>query len=137
MLVRDCMTAKPITVTVQETLQGALELMAMKRIRHLPVVDAGGKLLGLLTDRDLRRLAPSPLFPVDPAVAEAKMEQTMVERVMVRSPATVAPTQNLREAVRTLVEKKYGALPVVENGRLVGIITPIDVMRAWEKAQPK
>ena len=137
MLVRECMTAKPITVTLQETLQGAMELMAMKRVRHLPVVDAAGKLVGLVTDRDLRRIAPSPLFPVEPAEAETTMEKTTVERVMVRSPATVAPAQNLKEAVRMLVEKKYGALPVVENGRLVGIVTPIDIMRVWEKAQPK
>lgn len=137
MLVRECMTQKPLTVTLQETLQGAMELMAMKRIRHLPVVDAAGKLLGLVTDRDLRRIAPSPLFPVDPAQVEATMEKTTVERVMVRSPATVAPSQNLKEAVRTMVEKKYGALPVVENGRLVGIVTPTDVLRVWEKAQPR
>ena len=136
MLVRDCMTPKPITVTPQETLQGAMELLAMKHIRHLPVVDAAGKLLGLVTDRDLRRVAPSPLFPVDPAQVEATMEKTSVERVMVRSPTSIGPQQNLKDAVKLLVEKKYGALPVVDGGKLVGIITPIDVMRCWQKANP-
>lgn len=136
MFVRDSMTPRPITIPLQETLQGAMELMAMKRIRHLPVIDAAGKLIGMVTDRDLRRVAPSPLFGGDPAQVEGQLESTTVERVMIRSPATIAPTARLQEAMKVLVEKKYGALPVVDAGKLVGIITPIDVMKSWLKAQP-
>ncbi len=136
MFVRDSMTPTPITITVKETLQGAMELMAMKRIRHLPVVDGGGKLIGMVTDRDLRRVAPSPLFGGDPAQAEGQLESTTVERVMIRSPATIGPQQRLQDAMKVMVEKKYGALPVVDGPKLVGIITPIDVMKSWLKAQP-
>jgi acetoin utilization protein AcuB len=134
--VRDCMTPNPVTVSLQETLQSAMELMAMKRIRHLPVIDAAGKLIGLVTDRDLRRAAPSPLFSADREKDQASMDKTTVERIMVRSPSTIASTQNLKDATRLMVEKKYGALPVVDNGKLVGIVTPIDVMKAWLKSQP-
>lgn len=136
MFVRDSMTPKPITITIKESLQGAMELMAMKRIRHLPVVDDAGHLIGMVTDRDLRRAAPSPLFGGDRAQAEGQLDSTSVERIMIRSPATIAPTARLQEAMKVMVEKKYGALPVVDGVRLVGIITPIDAMKSWLKAQP-
>lgn len=133
MLVRDTMTPNPITVTAAESLQGAMELMAMKHIRHLPVVDAHGALVGLVTDRDLRRVAPSPFFKGD---RQDAMENATVERAMVRSPTTVEASQNLKIAAQVFVDKKYGALPVLQHGKLVGILTPIDVMRAWLKTQP-
>lgn len=135
MHVRDSMTPHPVTVTIQETLQGAMELMAMKRIRHLPVVDDAGSLIGLVSDRDLRRAAPSPLF-ADRELAAEQLDHTTIERIMVRSPQTVTPSLRMQEAVKMMVEKKYGALPVVENGKLIGIITPIDVMKAFLKTQP-
>lgn len=136
MFVRDSMTPRPITITAQESLQGAMELMAMKRIRHLPVVDASGKLIGMVTDRDLRRVAPSPLFGGPPAEVEGQLEGTTVERVMIKSTATIGPNARLQDAMKLMVEKKYGALPVVDGVRLVGILTPIDVMKSWLEAQP-
>ena len=136
MFVRDSMTPKPITITLDESLQGAMELMAMKRIRHLPVVDAAGKLIGMVTDRDLRRVAPSPLFGGSSAQVETQLEGTTVERIMIKAPATIAPDARLQDAMKLMIEKKYGALPVVDAGRLVGILTPIDVMKSWLHAQP-
>jgi acetoin utilization protein AcuB len=128
------MTPNPICISARETLQDAMELMMRKHIRHLPVVDADGQLLGIVTDRDLRRAAPSPIFgsKLDPQTA---MEQVTVDRVMVRSPQTVSPSQPLKDALQLFVDKKYGGLPVVDAGKLVGIITPIDVMRMWLKQQ--
>lgn len=132
MRVRDTMTPNPITIAVTETLQGAMELMARKHIRHLPVVDASGTVLGLVTDRDLRRAAPSPLFAGD---AQEAMEQATVERVMVRAPTGIGIDAPIEEALRIFVDKKYGALLVLDAGkRLVGILTPIDVMRRWLEA---
>ncbi len=136
MLVRDCMTPKPITILVTESLQGAMELMQMKHIRHLPVVDAQQKLIGLVSDRDLRRVAPSPLFARDTDKNQADMEGATVERIMVRSPATATPSQSLKDVLKVFTEKKYGALPVLDGQRLVGIVTPIDLMRCWLKALP-
>ncbi|MEW6434837.1 MAG: CBS domain-containing protein [Myxococcota bacterium] len=124
------MTSRPITIAASESLQSALELMAMKRIRHLPVVDAQGHLAGLVTDRDLRRAAPSPLFPTGEDT-QAQLDSVTVERVMVKAPTTIAPDAKVEDALRLFVEKKFGALPVLQGGLLVGIITPIDVMRAW------
>ncbi|MBL9039281.1 MAG: CBS domain-containing protein [Archangium sp.] len=130
------MTPSPIVILPSETLQGAMELMARKRVRHLPVVDGVGQLLGLVSDRDLRRAAPSPIFSPDSNKAEEQMDHTTVERIMVRSPSVVTSTSTLKAAVQLLVEKKFGALPVVDGGKLVGIITPIDLMKLWLKSQP-
>jgi acetoin utilization protein AcuB len=129
------MTANPITVSPQSSMQEAMELMARKHIRHLPVVDATGSMIGLLTDRDLRRAAPSPLFNTSSENVQEVLSATPVEKIMVRSPATVEATHSLREAVQLMVEKKYGALPVVNGARLVGILSQIDVLRWWVKSQ--
>ena len=129
MFVKDCMTKAPITIGPKECLRDAQELMGLKRIRHLPVVDPAGKLLGLLTDRDLRRASPSPLSGADAASVDAILDGTPVERVMVRAPVAVASTQDIKEAVKLMVEKKFGALPVVDAGKLVGILSQIDVLK--------
>jgi acetoin utilization protein AcuB len=109
-----------------QTLQDAIELMQQRHIRHLPVVD-GDRMVGLVTDRDLRRAAPSPLLPRQ--APETLLETTRVDRVMLKEPQTIAADRPLRDALQLFVDKKYGALPVMDQGRLVGIITPIDVMR--------
>lgn len=133
MLVRDCMTPSPLTLGPDDSMHDALELMGLKRIRHLPVVDPSGRLLGLVTDRDLRRAAPSPLSGGNAGEAQAVLDNTPVERVMVRGPTSVAPAQPLKDAVSLMVDKKFGALPVVENGKLVGILSQIDVLRVFLK----
>lgn len=132
MRVRDMMTPNPISIGPGESLEGAMEVMLRKHIRHLPVLDAAGQLVGMVTDRDLRRLTPSPLSRGDHP--ETVMENTTVERVMVKQPSTIAPDAPARDAVQTLIDKKYGALPVVQGGKLVGIITPIDVMKVYLKS---
>ena len=76
------------------------------------------------------------MFGGDPAQVEGQLEGTTVERVMVKSPATIGPDVRLQDAMKLMVEKKYGALPVIDGARLLGIITPIDVMKSWLKAQP-
>lgn len=134
--VADCMTASPLTVSPQTSLREALELMMRKHVRHLPVVDAGAKLVGMVTDRDLRRVSPSPLAPSAREEAMAAMDTTSVEKVMVREPTTVRVDQPLSDAVKVMVEKKYGALPVVQGGRLVGILSQIDVLRQWLVEHP-
>src|SRR5688500_17840535 len=98
MLVRDWMTPNPITVGPKETLRGVQEILGMKKIRHLPVVE-GGKLLGLVSDRDVRRASPSPLSGADADSVDAILDSTTVERIMVRTPMTIASGQKLQEAV--------------------------------------
>ena len=97
----------------------------------MPVVDAAGRLVGIVTDRDVRRALPSPLMDADPTERDAMVDNTPVSRVMTREPLTVEPGSPLTAAVRLICERKIGALPVVDDGRLVGIFTQTDALRAF------
>ena len=125
MLVQDVMTRRVVTVSPAATLQEAYETMQSERIRHLPVVEEG-RLAGVITDRDLR-LATSSLAPAPFAPA------TKVGDVMNRTVLTADAMDPVEDAARTMREHKIGCLPVVEEGRLLGIVTGIDLLDALLK----
>ncbi len=122
MLIREVMQPDPITITKGTSLSDAYKLMHEKGIRHLPVLEEG-KLVGIVTDRDLR-LATSKLseHPFDPGVA--------VEKVMSFPVQTAHPSEPIGGATKMMRELKIGSLPVVENGKLVGIVTGMDILDA-------
>ena len=128
--VRDYMISNVETLGPDNSMEEAVHLEMRRKIRHIPILD-NGKLVGILTDRDLKRAMPSLLTGTDRDVHERVLKTTHVSQIMTRSPTTVGPDSPLRDAVRVLVEKKFGALPVVEGGRLVGIITETDLLRAY------
>jgi CBS domain-containing protein len=121
--VGELMTRDLVTLTETQNLTRAEELLRLHRIRHLPVV-RNGKLVGLVTHRDLLRAA-AQCGGADPA------EQPLwASDVMVRKVTTVHPDTSTREAVKLMLDNKYGCLPVVEaDGELIGIITEADVVR--------
>lgn len=126
-LVRNYMIS-PVTAAPDTTsLLDAVLLMRRSGIRHLPVVD-GERLVGIITDRDLNRLAPSMLGKPSPREYNEVFENTPLSKVMIRNPITVTPDSRILDAVAILHHKKLGCLPVVENGRLVGIITVTDML---------
>ena len=125
LLVRDSMTRDVVTIVPQTTAAEALALCREKRIRHLPVTE-GGRLAGMVSDRDLRSATPAL---GDPARAEA-LQKIRVEGVMVRDVLTAHPEDPIEQAANTMREKKIGCLPVVEADELVGILTTSDVMEA-------
>jgi acetoin utilization protein AcuB len=127
-LVRDFMTPNPTTLTPDQPLLQAVLTMRSLSIRHLPILQ-DGKLVGLITDRDVARVSPSILSAVSQDEYNQVFEQTMIQRVMAKRPVSVAPDQPLADAVNLLHENKWGCLPVVENEQLVGIITIIDILR--------
>lgn len=128
MRVGDYMTRDPITVAEDTTLKEATLLLRTHHIRHLPV--ANGKLLvGMISDRDLRRATPSLLSGIAKAEYEQIMDDTPVARVMTREPYTVTEQTEVAEAVRVLVERKFGSLPVVDGRELVGIFSEIDALK--------
>ena len=129
MKVVDVMTKNPLVMTPDETVGGADELMTENRIRQLPVVD-GSALLGIITDRDIRSfLADSSL--ADPA-ERAKALRTKVSEIMTSEPLTLAPDDDLRDAVELLIEEKIGGIPVVDEAEgVVGIVTYVDVLRCF------
>jgi acetoin utilization protein AcuB len=129
MLVYHWMTPFPTTVSPTTSLAAVREMVVMKGIRHLPVCE-GERLVGIITDRDIRTALPSPA--VSPSVWTLRLaECVQVDEVMTRWVITIAADAPIVEAVRLMLAHRIGALPVTSEGRLVGIISATDVMRAF------
>jgi CBS domain-containing protein len=126
------MTPNPVTLSPEESLMEALQLMRLRKIRRIPVVSAAGKLVGLLTEGDLKRAEPSTLSDTQEQFM-AVMEGTQVNRIMIQNLITASPDLPLIDAARTLFKNKYGALPVLEGEKLVGILTDNDLIGALVK----
>jgi len=133
MNVRDLMTTSPITVGPETPVLDARQLMIDKRFRHVLIVD-GPKLLGIVTDRDIRLNLPSPATSLSVWEINYLLARLTVASVMTKSLVTVSPRQDTREAALLMLDHKIGALPVVDGGQLVGIITETDLLRAYVKA---
>jgi len=114
--VRDIMVTDLVTVGPEETARSAYKLMRDRRFRHLPVV-ADGRLVGILSDRDLRPVLLSP------GLARARVKELMSENL-----TTIAPGAPVEDAASLLVVKKIGCLPVVADERLIGIVTETDLL---------
>ena len=114
------MTTELLTVGPGERLDLAGLLMERSRIRQLVVVDADGGLLGLVSYRALLRLLAARR-------SETLEEGGLVEEFMIRDPVTVTPATPLRDAVRLMLEHEVSALPVVDDGRVVGILSEHDI----------
>lgn len=128
MLVEDVMSRSVVTLTLTQTLRDAINLLQSHRIRHLPVVDES-KVVGIVTDRDVKRATPSVLTGVDRDEYDYTLATTKVAQFMTRDPLTVTPKTGLKAAVEIFMGRKVGALPVVEDGHLVGILSDSDILR--------
>jgi CBS domain-containing membrane protein len=126
--VRDAMTREVATLRPDDELSIARDVMRLGRIRHLPVVDAEERLCGLVSHRDLLR---SALLRRDEAGrAPGSDPRTLrVSEVMTREVAVTSPDEPLRDAAAEMFRRKLGCLPVLEGGRLVGIVTEADFVR--------
>jgi acetoin utilization protein AcuB len=100
-------------------------------VRHLPVVDADGALVGIVTDRDLRQVVFAPSIQERLGGSVDALKDLTIRDVMTWSVVTARPDMSIREAASVLHERKIGALPVVERGRVVGMLTERDVLRAF------
>jgi acetoin utilization protein AcuB len=130
MKVSEWMTSDPKSVEANGPLKAAVQLVVENRIRHLPVV-LGESLVGIISDRDLKRAMPSIVAGATVEEYQTFMEETSVEQVMTADPLYCAPDDELVDVVRLFCEKKVGAIPVVEGERLVGIVTQTDMMQAF------
>jgi acetoin utilization protein AcuB len=128
-LVRHFMTAPVTSLPSTASLLEAGLLLRAGRIRHIPIID-DGQLVGILSDRDIQRCAPSMLSRVSAEEYNAIFENTQVARVMTRDPQHASPDTPLHSVAATLRTHKVGCLPVVENGQVVGIITKDDMLAA-------
>ena len=129
MNVAQWMTKAVVTIKPQDTLRHARELMTKHRINQLPVV-VNDKLIGIVTDRDIRDAYPSSLRPPHGKDIDEFADSYTAEDFMTYNVLAVSPQTPLREAARHLRRQRFGALPVVETGKLVGIITRSDLLDA-------
>jgi acetoin utilization protein AcuB len=136
--VRDVMTPSPITIGPSAPLTSASRLLGETQIRHLPVVDDDERLVGIITERDLRGAAFAPALweHLSPAM-QTRLEQVRVALgrvtvgdLMTPEPMTATPETGLAEAAARMFEHRIGCLPVVEGGRVVGILTETDALGA-------
>ncbi len=125
--VSEIMSRDLITVDKNASLRRARRVLDQHRIRHLLVMD-GKRLVGIVTDRDLRRAAPSSKSPLTISEREEFMDELKVVEVMSRKLITASPDTTVREAARVMVSEKIGCLPVVNGNQLVGIVTETDLL---------
>jgi acetoin utilization protein AcuB len=128
-LVRDIMSVKPITVDPETLMLEARQRMMDGRIRHL-VVTEDSRIVGIVTDRDIRLNLPSPATSLSVWEINFLLARLTVREVMTGSVVVVDPDRPAAEAARIMLDHKIGALPVVDGGRLVGIVTESDFVRA-------
>jgi len=130
MKVRDWMTPEPFTLTEDDRVKTAVQHLLSAGIRHVPVL-RDNVLVGIVTDRDLRRALPSLEAGASPEKYQSFMERTTLGDIMTADPVTCTPDTDVADAIEIFVERKLGAIPVVDGGALVAILTQIDVMRAF------
>lgn len=129
MLVRELMTPNPVTASPDMPVPAALRLMEERKIRRLPVVDGHGRLVGIVSDKDLLKAAPSPATTLSVWEIPELLGKLKVESVMSRDVVTVGEKSTLEEAARLMADKKIGGLPVMRGPDLVGIITETDLFK--------
>src|SRR5262245_18347809 len=133
--VRDVMSVSPVTIPPSLSVQEAHTLMQQRKVRHLPVLQ-DGCLVGIVSDRDIRLVLPSPATSL--AVWEIRylLDKLTVGEMMTCFVMTTAPDCFMTEAVGRMLGHRIGALPVVVDRRVVGILTRTDVLRAFRRVSP-
>jgi CBS domain-containing protein len=127
--VRDLMTEEVLSLSTGDSALAAWDLMDEKHIRHVPVIDRDGDVVGLLSERDILKNALAGASELPVSAQRQYLRGTSIEEIMTSVPYTVEPESDLAEAGRMLLEFKISCLPVVEGGTLVGIITEADFVR--------
>jgi len=131
MLVRQKMTKKPVTTRTDTSVSDALELMHDYKVHRLPVLDAKGKLVGIVSEGDLLYASPSPATTLNVYEMHSLLAKLTVDKVMTRKVITVTEDTPVEDAASIMVENKIGGLPVVREKALVGIITETDLFKVF------
>lgn len=136
MWVSDVMSRDPITIEEGDSCHEALVRMHHRRARHLPVIGRDGSLQGIVTDRDLRHylFAPEVFGTVGNTPVQDILRAVPVKAIMSSPVVCVSPTCEMAEAARLMREHRIGSVPVVEAGRVVGILTETDMLRTIVQA---
>ena len=130
MILRNCMTPDPITVQEDTSISEAQQILKQKRIRKLPVM-RGDTLVGIVTDRDLREVTPSKATSLDVYELHYLLAKLTVKDAMTPNPITIGPDESCSKAALLMQEKRIESLPVVEKGKLIGIVTESDIFASF------
>ena len=128
---REIMMGSPVSLKPDDNLDLANDVIALGRIRHIPVVQ-DGRLVGMITERDLIGAAANKIFGLKQASKSALLKTVRIKDVMKKRVVTVAPDTPIKDTVHLMAEKKIGCVPVVADGALVGLVTTTDVLRYVE-----
>lgn len=124
------MQKQVITATPEQTLADVQRLMQEHHIRHVPVV-SGKRLVGIITDRDLREASPSPATTLTRGEIAYQLATTPIKQCMTQDVVWIGPDTDMLQATHLLLQRHCSCLPVVDNDTLVGIITELDCLRAF------
>jgi predicted transcriptional regulator len=130
-VVREIMMGSPVTLGPDDTLDLANDVISLGRIRHIPIVE-NGKLVGLLSERDLIGAAANQVFGLKQKTRSALLKTVLIKTIMKKHLLTVAPETEIKDAAHLMAAKKVGCLPVLSEGALVGLVTTTDVLRYVE-----
>ncbi len=125
------MKRNPVFVDEGDSMKKAMDLLKEHEIRHLPVLKDGEKLVGILSERDIKQASPSPATALEIREIYYLLDKVKVKQIMTRRPYTVSSSAPIEEAALIIREKKIGCLPVVDDGKLVGILTETDIIDAF------
>ena len=128
MRVSELMAKNPVAASTEDSVSKASQLMKDKRIRHLPILDEKGTVVGIMTDRDLKRASASDATLLEVHELLYLLNKLRVSDVMTKNPVTVSPESDVKAAAGLMVQNKIGCLPVVESGKLVGILSETDIL---------
>ncbi len=132
MLVRDRMTSPAITITAETPFQEAVKIMREQGFRRLPVVDKGGKLVGIVSERDLLHASPSPASSLSIWEMNYLLWKIKIGELMSKKVVSVASDVPIEEAAQLMVANKIGGLPVIDSkGVVVGVITETDIFKTF------
>lgn len=128
-VVKDCMTKKVATISQDMEIAHATQYLIAHNISGAPVLDDHGRLVGILTEQDCMKVVMQTVYHGEPG--------GLVKDYMSKNPVSVSPDQSILTLAEKLISERFHRYPVVDNGRLVGIISRRDVMRAMGKHYPK
>jgi acetoin utilization protein AcuB len=131
MFVRNRMSKHPLTIQEDVTISSAHRYMEEQKIRHMPVVNKAGAMTGVVTEEDLLKAEPSSATSLSMWEIHSLLDRVTVREVMVRKVITTTEDTPIEEAAHLMLDHKIGCLPVLRDGKLVGIITESDVFRTF------
>jgi len=133
MSLSEIMTRDVKTLPADVPLLDAMVFLREHSVRHVPVVDGDNALIGIVTDRDVKRATPSALIQGQREVWDQVVRDTPLSKIMTRDPVSLGPNSTIRQALQLFTAERIGCLPIVEGKRLVGIVTAHDLFKAMLK----